>query len=239
MSTPLRPRPAVPPILAPAPAGRPVPGGTGPPDLSFRVGSARVVEFAAAPTLEFALLVDAAGAEVRSLALDAQIRIRAPERAYEDPSLPGLRELFGERPDWGRNLRSLFWVDTSRVVPAFTGAATVALRVPCGYDFDVSASKYLNAVREGEIPLEFLFSGTVFYAAPDGALRAARLPWDREARYAMPAALWQELMESHYPNAAWIRMRRDLFDRLDALRAGHSPPTWDATIEALLERDET
>ena len=34
--------------------------------------------------------------------------------------------------------------------------------LPCTYDFDVSGATYLHALRDGEVPLLFLFSGTVF-----------------------------------------------------------------------------
>ena len=74
------------------------------------------------------------------------------------------------------------------VVPPFEGAVSPRLCVPCSYDFDVAADKYLHAVRKGGIPLEFLFSGSLFYADASGALRTVRLPWDRECRFTMPAA---------------------------------------------------
>ncbi len=208
------------------------------PELSFAVESAGVVRHAAVPMLELRLRVDAGEAEVRSIVMNAQIRIMAGERGYGSDPASGLRELFGEPGDWGRNLRSLLWSQTTMVVPAFDRRTTVSLRVPCGYDFDVVASKYLNAVRDGEIPLELLFSGSVFYADVGGELRMIRLPWDREARFAMPARLWHELMDHYYPNTAWLRVRRDVFDRLDAFRSVQSPPTWEAALERLLPAEE-
>jgi hypothetical protein len=214
-------------------------GVPGAPTLDFTVESAGVLDHAAVPTLEFALHIDAGGADVRSISLNVQVRIMAPQRTYDATAQERLRELFGDPSDWGRNLRSVFWLETSRVVPAFTGSTTVPLHVPCGYDFEISAAKYLNAVRDGEIPLELLFSGSVFYPGAGGALRTVRLPWDREARYRMPARLWHDLIERYYPNTAWLRVRRDVFDRLDAFRASHAPPTWDAAFESLLDGNES
>ena len=40
--------------------------------------------------------------------------------------------------------------------------------VTCTYDFDVVGTKYFAALEDGEIPLEFLFSGTVFYRRKAG-----------------------------------------------------------------------
>ena len=204
------------------------------PTLDFGVTDAGVVEHAAQPMLRFDLRVDAGGASIRSLSLNVQIRIVSPARRYDEAERGRLFELFGAERDWGRSLRPLLWSQTSFVVPAFEGAETVELRVPCSYDFDVAAHKYLHAVRDGTIPLELLFSGSVFYAGPGGALRTVRLPWDRECRFDMPAALWHDVMARYFPNSAWLRVRRDVFDRLHAFRSDHGLTSWEATLEALL-----
>ena len=60
------------------------------------------------------------------------------------------------------------------------------LPVPCTYDFNVAATKYFYALEEGDIPLLFLFSGTIFYAADDGALQVAQISWDKEAPFRLP-----------------------------------------------------
>jgi hypothetical protein len=120
-------------------------------------------------------------------------------------------------------------------VPAFAGSTVVELHVPCTYDFDVVASKYLDALDGGEVPLELLFSGTVFYL-DRRALRVVQLPWDREARYSLPVAVWREALERAFPGTAWLRMRRDVFDRLQAYKASRALLTWDAALEELLER---
>lgn len=204
------------------------------PEISFAVEGSGVPEHAAVPAIRFDLRVDAGEAEIRSLSLNAVVRIVAPLRPYDDAEKARLYEIFGAPRDWGRNLQSVFWTQTSFVVPAFERSTVVELRVPCSYDFDVAANKYLEAVRGGTIPLEFVFSGSVFYRGADGALRMVRLPWDREYRFDMPAARWHEMMERYFPNTAWLRVRRDVFDRLVAYRSGQGLATWEAALEALL-----
>ncbi len=204
------------------------------PGLNFSVVGAGVLEHSAAPTLRFELRIDAGHATIRSLSLNALIRIVAPARRYSRAEELRLYDLFGAPREWGRSLRPLVWAQTSFVVPAFEGSVVTGLCVPCSYDFDVAANKYLHAVRECSVPLEFLFSGSVFYADPAGALRTARLPWDRECRHDMPARLWHEMMERYFPNSAWLRVRRDVFDRLAAFRSEQGLPTWESTLEALL-----
>jgi hypothetical protein len=61
-------------------------------------------------------------------------------------------------------------------VPPFTGTTVVDLHVPCSYDMEVLASKYLDALAGGEVPLEFLFSGTVFYTGAGGQLQRCGSP---------------------------------------------------------------
>jgi hypothetical protein len=42
-------------------------------------------------------------------------------------------------------------------------------------------------------------------------------------------------MERSFGDAPWLRLRRDVFDRLYAYRARHALGTWEATVEALLD----
>ena len=81
--------------------------------------------------------------------------------------------------------------------------------------------------------MEFLFSGTIFYEGALG-LQVAQIAWDKEATFKLPVGLWQKMMEHYYPNSAWLRLRRDIFERLYGYRARHGLPTWEATVEELL-----
>ena len=205
------------------------------PELAFDVEDVRAAEHGAVPTLCFQVRIDAGGAEIRALALNAQLRVDAARRSYEAGERERLFELFGAPPDWARTVRSLRWTNATLNVPSFTGTTTVELPVPCTYDFDVAAAKYLHALDGGEVPLELLFSGTLFFGGPDGRLQVVHLPWDREARCALPVAVWREALERAFPGTAWLRIDRDLFDRLQAYKSSRALLTWDATLEQLLE----
>jgi hypothetical protein len=205
------------------------------PQLAFAVLDAAPLEYAAAPALRFSLAVEAVeGPAVRSVLLDTQIQIAARRRGYEDDSEDRLFELFGPKESWGSTLRTLLWARVTAVVPPFEGETVLNLDVPCSYDLDVTASRYFGALEDGEVPLEFLFSGTVFYAGPGGVLQAARISWDREAAYRLPVRVWRETMDRHFAGTAWLRLRRESFDRLAAFKARNALPTWELAIDALL-----
>ena len=203
------------------------------PALAFSVAGAARVEHAAVPTLGFRLRI-ASSAPVRSLLLDAQIRIAARRRAYDEAAHDRLFELFGPVGDWGRTLRTLPWTRTTLVVPPFEEATDVELPVACSYDLEVAASSYLDALSDGEVPLEFLFSGSVFYAGEDGRLQTARLSWESEAGYRLPVQVWKETMERYFRGTAWLRLRKDSFDRLSAYKSRNALATWDDALDALL-----
>jgi hypothetical protein len=209
------------------------------PDLDFAVEDADVLEFAAVPSLLFKLRLENLEEEpIRSVALSTQVRIAATQRHYEAAEQERLLEVFGEPHRWGSTLRSLLWTHTTLQVPPFSGSTVVDMPVTCTYDFDVVAAKYFDALQDGEVPLEFLFSGTVFYAGEGGGLQIARIPWEKEAQFRMPVRLWKGMMEHYFPNSAWIRLRKDAFDRLYDYKARRGLPTWEAAVEALLHASE-
>ena len=110
----------------------------------------------------------------------------------------------------------------------------MALSLPCSYDFDVAAHKYLYALRDGAVPLLLLFSGTVFRVA-DGVMRIEPVPWDRQVRAELPVAVWQEAMQLHFPGTAWLRLSADVFDALYRYRSEQQLLTWDDAIARLLK----
>jgi hypothetical protein len=209
------------------------------PNLDLRVAGAEVQEFAAVPSLLFKLRVENLEEEpIRSVALNTQIRIAATQRHYDSAEQERLLELFGEPSRWKDTLRSLLWTHTVLQVPAFSGSTVADMPVPCTYDLEVVAAKYFYALEDGEVPLEFLFSGTVFYAGADGRLQVERIPWEKEAEFRLPVRLWKEMMDHYFPNSAWIRLRRDAFDRLYDYKVRKGLPTWEAAVEALLRASE-
>lgn len=210
-----------------------------PPELAFAVDRLEPDRFAVAPTLVFGLAVErVGGGPVRSIALNMQLRIAATRRSYDERTQEALVELFGAPKDWGRSLRSLPWVTTSVHVPAFEDRTVVDVPIACTYDFEVATSKYLHALRDGEVPLELLFTGTIFYAGDGGQLQIAHVPWEKEAEHRMPVSTWREMMDRYFPGSAWIRVRTETFDRLYAHRARGGFTGWDEAIESLLPDGE-
>jgi len=205
------------------------------PELVLTVEEIAAVEHAIVPTLRFRLRVGAGGREVRSLALNVQVRIDATRRSYEAGDEERLLELFGPRERWGQTLRSLLWTQAAATVPLFAGETHVELLVPATYDFEVVAAKYLNALAGGDVPLELLFSGTLFFQGPDGRLQAAPISWELEARAALPVAVWREAIDVAFPGSAWLRLQREAFDRLWSYRAERALPSWEATLDDLLD----
>jgi hypothetical protein len=209
------------------------------PELSFAVDDAGRLEYAASPTLCFTLGIESLGGhDIRSILLDVQVQIAARRRAYDPASHQRLFDLFGPTEAWGTTLRTLLWTRLTVVVPPFAQRASVALHVPCSYDLEVTASRYFSALEEGVVPLEFLFSGTVFHTEADGRLQTARISWEQEAGYRLPVAVWRETMDQHFPGAAWMRVRRESFDGLAAYRSRNALATWDDALDALLAEAE-
>jgi hypothetical protein len=211
------------------------------PDLRFQIESANVVPFAAVPMLAFQLQIKNAMADERihTIALRCQIQLEVTRRRYAPREQERLLDLFGQPDRWSQTLRSLLWTHANVVVPGFAGANTVVdLQVPCTFDFNVAATKYFEALTDGEIPLLMLFSGTVFYAPPDSPLQVAPISWEQEARYKLPVELWRKMMESYYPNSVWINLRRDIFDRLYLYKMQHGIPTWEQALEHALSSEE-
>lgn len=208
------------------------------PDLTFRVDDVSPVRYAAVPTVGVRLRISNASATepIHSVALNCQVRIEPLGRKYTAEEEARLLDLFGERERWARTMRPMLWTQAALNVPGFTGATEAELALPCTLDFDVAATKYFYGLHAGDIQVSILFSGTVFYAAADGALQVAQIPWDREARFHLPAAAWQAAVEMHYPNSIWMRLPRETFDRLFQYKVRHSLPMWEQAIGQLLDR---
>jgi Family of unknown function (DUF6084) len=206
------------------------------PDLSFEVEGAEPVSFAAAPLLAFKLRVSNREAEepIHTIALRCQIMIDSSRRRYTAEDQERLRDLFGEPERWAQTLRPMLWTHTSVVVPSFEGSTVVDLPVPCTFDFNVAATKYFAGLDDAEVPLNLLFSGTIFYAASDGALQIAQISWGKEARFKLPVQVWKEMMNVYYPNIAWLCLRKDVFDRLYSYKVRRGIPTWEQALESML-----
>jgi hypothetical protein len=205
------------------------------PDLIFHVQEARVLPYAVAPTLAFQLRIENRGEEaIRSIMLKTQIQIVPNLRHYNGHEQERLFELYGPPAHWGTSLKTLLWANTVELVSAFSGSTVIDLSVPCTYDFEVASSKYFHGLEEGEVPLELLFSGSVFYAG-EASLQVEQIPWDKETTFRLPIRVWKEVMDQYFPNRAWLRLRKDIFDKLYAYKASRGLHDWDAALERLLK----
>ena len=206
------------------------------PDLAIAVEKVEVVPFAASPTLAFKLRVtnENPSEVIHTVVLRSQIQIEVTRRRYTPHEQERLRDLFGEPERWGQTLKKLLWTNTSTVAPQFTGATTVDLPVPCTFDFSIATTKYFDGLTDGDIPIFLMFSGTVFYADPDGGLRVAPISWDKETKFRMPLAIWKDMMDRYYPNSAWLCLRRDVFEQLQEYKIRQGIPTWEHALEKLL-----
>lgn len=206
------------------------------PDLNFRIEKAEPQRFTVAPTLLFKLRIANATPNemIHPVALRCQIQLEVTRRQYTAADQDKLRDLFGETERWGQTLKTMLWTHASVVAPAFQDTIVVDLPVPCTFDFNVAATKYFHGLADGDVPLNFLFSGTVFYADGDSALQVAPIPWDKEARFRLPVKSWHEMMEIYYPNTAWLCLRRDVFEKVYQYKVEHGIPTWEQAIESML-----
>lgn len=203
-------------------------------ELAFTIIDARVEPYAVIPTLLFRLqITESSGERIHAIALRSQIQVEPRQRRYSHDEEDLLIELFGAPDRWSGTLRSLLWTQASLMVPGFEGTTVIDLPITCTYDFEVVAAKYLEALEDGEVPLLFLFSGSIFARGQLG-FSVEQVPWEKEAKYRMPVRLWRDLMDRYFPGSAWIRLRRDSFDALYRFKGRHALLTWDDAIETLL-----
>jgi hypothetical protein len=203
-------------------------------ELGFAVTAVRVEPYAAVPTLIFRLrIAETAGVEIHTIALRCQVQIEPRRRHYSAAEQERLLDLFGEPRRWGETLQTLLWSHVTLMVPGFSGEVTTDLPLTCTYDFDLTAAKYFQALGEGEIPLLFLFSGTVF-VRQEGGFSIEQVPWSHEAPFRLPVAVWRELMDRYFPGTVWLRLRRESFDALQRFKAVRALTSWEETIDTLL-----
>lgn len=210
------------------------------PELAFRIGEVLAMPHAAVPTVAARLHIANAFRDeaIQSVLLNCQLQLRPQGRSYSAMEEARLLDLFGERESWGRTMKPLHWMNLTVKVPPFTAETAVDLPLPCSLDFDVAANKYFYGLEAGAIAVAAMFSGTVFYAGPQGSMQIAQIPWDREARFQLPVETWKQAIDAHYPNSAWLRLSRETFDRLYRHKVSRGIPAWDTALEHLLDQAE-
>jgi hypothetical protein len=207
------------------------------PDLKFSIIAAAPVQYAAVPMIGFRLSVVNSDPQetIYTIALRCQIQLDVTRRLYTAAEQANLKDLFGSPDRWGQTLKSMLWTHASVVVPQFTGSTEVQIQVPCTFDFNVGATKYFHGLAAGDLPLNFLFSGTSFYRDAAGAVQVAPISWDQESKFRLPVATWRDVMDMYYPNTAWVCLRRDVFEKLYKLKVDNGITSWEELLEELLD----
>lgn len=207
------------------------------PELDFAVTGARPMADTAVPTLAFRLALRRnGGGRVRSVSLSTAVRIAVTRRRYDRADRLTMARLFGQPEQWATSMRPLTWARISTVVPPFDDSTEIDLPVPCTRDTELAVTSYFHAVRDGEVPLDFLFSGTVFHDGPDGRLRTAQISWEKETAYRIPAGLWHEVLGRYGRGTSWLPVSAEAHDALLAHRDRHSLAGWEETVADLLAR---
>jgi hypothetical protein len=202
--------------------------------LEFQVAEVFAEKYAAAPQLTARLRITESTAEViHAIALRCQVRIEPQRRKYTPDEESGLLDMFGTRDRWFDTLKPFMWMQCTSMVQGFTGITEVDLAMPCTYDFEVTWSKYLHALREDAIPVVFLFSGTVFTRGTAG-FGVEQVSWDCEARHQIPVSVWRDMIEHYYPDTGWLRLRHDTIAALSYYRSVRGLTSWEETVESLL-----
>jgi hypothetical protein len=207
------------------------------PDLTFAIEAVEIERYAMTPTLRFRIGVGASQ-PVENIALQCQLRIEPMRRAYAGGEHEKLTDLFGERARWGETLKTFLWTNIAANVPRFDSSTIMDVLVPCSFDFDVAATKYFHGLESGDVPVSMLFSGSVFYRDADEQLQISQISWSHGVTHRLSAKLWHALMDQYYPNAAWLRLDRETFERLYRLKRELGASSFDATLNRLLGASE-
>jgi len=211
------------------------------PELSFRIDEVAPMRYAAVPTVAAHLhIANARPAEpVQSMLLNCQVSIEPLGRNYTDAEESKLLDLFGERERWARTMKPLVWTIAVLKVPGFDESTDIDLPLPCTLDFDVAATKYFYGLEQGSLRCSVVFSGTVFYSQANGPLQVMQIPWQSEARFQLPVEKWRAAIDAHYPDALWLRVPRETFERLYQYKIANHLPMWNQLMEQLLDRAES
>jgi hypothetical protein len=207
------------------------------PDLNFSVASVEMIRFAVSPMIVFKLRVsesEGGRTKIQSVALRCQIHLEPTKRRYTEEEQKKLFELFGEPERWGRTLRPMLWTHANVTVGPFQGVTEIDLPVPCTFDFNVAATKYFAGLSDGVVPLNLMFSGSVFYESDELGLQVTQISWNKEAQFRLPVSVWQEMMDHYYPNTAWLSLRRDVFEQLNRYRVENGMTTWEQVLERII-----
>ncbi|MGH9487406.1 MAG: DUF6084 family protein [Terriglobales bacterium] len=205
------------------------------PELRFFIEGFEPAEHALAPALRMRLrTVNASPEPVHAIWLRLQLQIEPARRRYSPSEAATLLPLFAAPERWDQTLRPFLWQQAVAMVPGFTGTTVSEVLLPCTRDFSLAATQYCEALADGCVPVLAQFSGMAMMQGENG-LTAAPIPWELEARYAMPVDAWRSAVRRLYGDSVWIPLHRDVFDQLLAFRTARGMASWEHTLEHLLD----
>ena len=203
-------------------------------ELRFEVLGARAEPYAAGPTVVFRLRIDSAsGVPVHALVLRCQLRIEPQRRRYDSAEEERLYGMFGIPSSWGESLRPFLWTHVATTVTGFTRSTEIDVHVPCTYDMEVGATRYMHALGDGDIPIILLFSGTVFTRGERGFV-VEPVAWHAETASKLPVSVWRGAMDAHFGGCGWLRLSRNALDELAAYQAARGLASLEAAVVSLL-----
>ncbi|MGH9406965.1 MAG: DUF6084 family protein [Terriglobia bacterium] len=189
------------------------------PELLISVSSIKAVEHPTAAAAVFGLRISNAPEheQVQTIALSCQFHLQAGRRRYDPAEQAALEDLFGEPERWSTTLRPLFWADSFVTVSAFQGVTAAEVCVPWPVDPNAAATKYFSGIRQGDVPVLLLFSGTVLYTNY-GSLQMAPIPRSLEAACRLSEAVWKGMNRFANPASGF----------------GSAAPTWQEMLDQVL-----
>ena len=162
------------------------------PELRFFIEGFAPLPHALASTLCMKLrVVNATPEPVHAVWLKCQLQIEPAKRAYAAAEAAGVAPLFGAPERWGDTLRPFLWQHAVAMVPGFTGTTIADVHLACTHDLTQAGARYFSALTAGEVPISAVFSGIALVQGERG-VEACPIPWDLEASYRIPTALWRD-----------------------------------------------
>ncbi len=207
------------------------------PEVTFEVLGAAHEPFAAQPTLRFEMGVsEPSGRDIYAISLTAQINFDPARREYDAETRDDLYELFGAPERWPSTTRSFLWTHSSTLVHSFNDAITFGLEVPCTADLEVVASRYVQALPDGDVPLTFHFTGRMLYSGPNRQVQVVHLPWTTSAEYRLPVSTFKAMIKHHHGESGFVLLHEDTIDSLLRYKRAQGLHSIDACVLDLLEQ---
>jgi hypothetical protein len=120
-------------------------------------------------------------------------------------------------------------------VHSFNDAITFGLEVPCTADLEVVASRYVQALPDGEVPLTFHFTGRMLYAGPERKVQVVHLPWTTSAEYRLPVSTFKAMIKHHHGESGFALLHNDTLQALKKYKRERGLHSFDACVVDLLE----